>query len=57
MYRNYGNDPRSGVPLESLAVVAQAIVSEREAQGQLAAPSRETQPSSCQKCSGASGNC
>ena len=57
MYRNYGNDPRSGVPLESLAVVAQAIVSEREAEGQLTAPSRETQPSSSQKCSGASGNC
>ena len=33
MYRNYGNDPRSGVPLESLAVVAQDIVLEREAQG------------------------
>ena len=33
MHRNHGNDPRSGVPLESLAVAAQAIVLEREAQG------------------------
>jgi len=33
MYRNYRNDPRSGVSLESLAVVAQATVLEREAQG------------------------